>query len=149
VTRTYLVFDVGRYRRLAEEVVRDGDVVVEVGAAAGDTTVRLAERAELVLAFEKSEEMYRRLVDRVSSLDNVVPLHEDGFRLGEVLRRTDRVDAVFIDVGGGAQPRLALALWEAYYVRFRPRVMVVRNRRLCRLVRTVKEVEDVGGDEEV
>ncbi|WP_456481897.1 rRNA adenine N-6-methyltransferase family protein [Methanopyrus sp.] len=146
MTRSYLVFDVRRYRELAEELVEPEDIVVEVGAAAGDTTVRLARNARLVIAFEKSDEMFERLRERVRGLDNVIVLCEDGFELGEVLKRTERVDAVFIDVGGGAQPRLALALWEAYYSRFRPRVIVVRNRRLCRLVETVERVEC---DEEV
>ncbi len=141
MTSSYLVFDVRRYRELAEELVRPEDVVVEVGAAAGDTTVRLARNAQLVIAFEKSKEMFERLRERVRDLDNVIALCEDGFELGEVLKRTERVDAVFIDVGGGAQPRLALAIWEAYYSHFRPRVIVVRNRRLCRLVETVERVE--------
>jgi len=143
LTRSHVVFDVGLYRRLAEELVRDGDVVVEVGAAAGDTTVRLAERAGLVIAFEKSREMFEILRERVEGLDNVVALNEDGFEIGEVLRRTEDVDVVFIDVGGGAQPRLPLALWEAYFRVFEPREIVVRNRRLCRLLGTVEFVEDV------
>ncbi len=143
MTRSHVVFDVGLYRRLAEELVRDGDVVVEVGAAAGDTTVRLAERAGLVIAFEKSREMFEILRERVEGLDNVVALNEDGFEIGEVLRRTEDVDVVFIDVGGGAQPRLPLALWEAYFRVFEPREIVVRNRRLCRLLGTVEFVEDV------
>jgi len=143
LTRSHVVFDVGLYRRLAEELVRDGDVVVEVGAAAGDTTVRLAERAGLVIAFEKSREMFEILRERVEGLDNVVALNEDGFEIGEVLRRTEDVDVVFIDVGGGAQPRLPLALWEAYFRVFEPREIVVRNRRLCRLLGTVEFVEEV------
>ncbi|NPB02777.1 MAG: hypothetical protein GXO28_07705 [Methanopyri archaeon] len=143
MTRSHVVFDVGLYRRLAEELVRDGDVVVEVGAAAGDTTVRLAERAGLVIAFEKSREMFEILRERVEGLDNVVALNEDGFEIGEVLRRTEDVDVVFIDVGGGAQPRLPLALWEAYFRVFEPREIVVRNRRLCRLLGTVEFVEEV------
>ncbi len=143
MTRSHVVFDVGLYRRLAKELVREGDVVVEVGAAAGDTTVRLAERAGLVIAFEKSREMFEILRDRVEGLDNVVTLNEDGFEIGEVLRRTEDVDVVFIDVGGGAQPRLPLALWEAYFRVFEPREIVVRNRRLCRLLRTVEFVENI------
>ncbi len=143
MTRSHVVFDVNLYRRLAEELVRPGDVVVEIGAAAGDTTVRLAERAGLVIAFEKSREMFERLLERVGNLENVVPLNEDGFEIGEVLKRVDEVDAVFIDVGGGAQPRLPLSLWEAYFRVFEPRDIVVRNRRLCRLLGTVEFVEDV------
>jgi len=118
---------VGAYRSFAKTHVRLTDVVVELGAAEGHTTERLAKRAARVIAVEKSACNVKRAKERCAGLSNIEWVCADAFDAREVLAHTTSADAVFVDIGGSTWPGLALHLSASYRFLFRPRVMVIRN----------------------
>lgn len=118
---------IGAYRKLARELPRATDTVVELGAAEGHTTLQLARRAQRVIAVEKTTQPLDRARERCGKLDNITWLQTDAFEPGEVLKLVPRADLVFVDIGGSSWPSLALRLAAIYRHMLRPRALVVRN----------------------
>ena len=129
------------YRRLAEQLPRPDDVVVEVGSADGKATRRLARAARRVIAIEKAPAIMAKARAAVGHLDNVTLVQADARRLGPVLELVKRADIVFLDISGGAPPEQTLAMGETYRTRLCPRILVLRNTKLNRFVRSVTYVE--------
>jgi precorrin-6B methylase 2 len=137
----YVCARASTYRRLAEQLPRADDVVVEVGAAGGATTRRLAQTAGRVIAIEKSASMVEEAREAVADLENVTVLHSDAHRLGPVLELVESADIVLIDVAGSAPPFHTAKLGETYRHHLRPRILVLRNTRLTEFARLLGYVE--------
>lgn len=137
----YLCAHVGRYRKLARELVQAGDVVIELGAAEGHTTLHLARRAARVLAVEHSAECLNRARERLASQTNVTWLCQDAFEAEALLAHVPGADLVFVDIGGSTWPSLALRLAALYRQVFRPRGVVIRNVGLNDFAAAIREFE--------
>lgn len=123
----HLCARVGAFRKLARDLPRPTDMVVELGAAEGHTTLHLARRARWVIAVEKTTQPLDRARERCVKHSNITWLQTDAFEPGEVLKLVPRADLVFIDIGGSTWPSLALRLAAIYRHMLRPRALVVRN----------------------
>jgi hypothetical protein len=118
---------VGTYRRFAGTHVLPGDTVVELGAAEGHTTMRLAKAAQRVIAVEKSAANVALARERCARYDNITFVNADAFDAGRVLAQTESAEVVFVDIGGSTGPGICLHLASTYRYLFRPRLMVIRN----------------------
>lgn len=137
----YLCAHVGRYRKLARDLTRPGDVVVELGAAEGHTTLHLARRAARVVAVEQSAQCLARARERLGSFDNITWLCQDAFESEALLAHTPGADLVFVDIGGSTWPSLALRLAALYRQVLRPRGVVIRNVGLNDFAAAIREYE--------
>lgn len=118
---------VGTYRRFARTHVVPGDTVVELGAAEGHTTMRLAGRARRVIAVEKSAANVALASERCARFGNITFVNADAFDAGRVLAQTEGAEVIFVDIGGSTWPGICLHLASTYRYLFRPRLMVIRN----------------------
>ncbi|MBI4532108.1 MAG: hypothetical protein HY709_11385 [Candidatus Latescibacteria bacterium] len=143
-TEIYLTSRIGAYRAFAARLPTPDDIVVELGASTGSATVILARHARLVIAVEKTEEMYRMATSRLVRYPNVVFLRADAWETGRILERTGVVDAVFVDIGGSAAPWQTMELAKKYQRLFVPRILVLRNTKLNDFVATLTFYERNG-----
>jgi predicted O-methyltransferase YrrM len=118
---------VGAYRAFARKLTRPTDVVVELGAAEGHTTIHLARRCRLLVAVEKTSQSLERARLRCAGLDNIIWLQTDAFEMGQVAAATPRADLVFVDIGGSSWPSISLRLAAVARHMLRPRAIVIRN----------------------
>ncbi|MFQ5808491.1 MAG: class I SAM-dependent methyltransferase [Armatimonadota bacterium] len=140
-TAIYMCARASTYRRLAQQLPRPDDVVVEVGAADGKATRRLAQAARRVIALEKAPAVVEKARAALRRLDNVTLLQADARQLKPVLDLVERADVVFIDISGGAPPAQTLEFGETYRTRLRPRILVLRNTKLNAFAESVTYVE--------
>ena len=143
-TEIYLTSHIGVYRAFASRLPTYDDIVVELGASTGSATVMLARSARLVIAVEKTEEMYRVAAHRLARYPNVCLLQVDAWETGCILKQTGVVDLVFVDIGGSAGPWQTMELAKKYQRLFAPRILVLRNTELNDFVASLTFYEQSG-----
>ncbi|MEO2240718.1 MAG: SAM-dependent methyltransferase [Euryarchaeota archaeon] len=132
-----LVRSVDRYRELLGEVVREGDVVVELGCHRGAATRRiLRRRPARVVAVDYGEEA-REAMTRLEREHRELTFVPGDAREYETLERVLELldepscDVLAVDLGGGMFPDTAFKVYYVWSVTLRPRDAVLRNAGLC------------------
>lgn len=144
--RIHAVASVEAYRRLARELPRPTDVIIELGASTGKATALLAASCAKVVAVEKGRQILAQARLALAKEENVAFVQADALALWEVWRRTSSADLVFVDLGGNAPPSRVLDVAELYGAVYVPREMVVRNIPLCRFAGRLAACESVRPD---
>ncbi len=137
-TRIVATRDVKDYRATIPDVVRDDDVVLEIGCEWGTTTRVLAERAAYVLGTDVSRECIERAKNKHPELSFDVL---DAFDLRAILDLGRSFTVVYIDVSGLSGFRSVLdvlALLNSYASLMSPRVIVVKSGALVNLARRLE-----------
>lgn len=140
-TAVHLCARVGTYRQFARRIPCASDVVVELGAAEGHTTLHLARRAAQVIAVEQAPESLARAQERCAACRNIRWLVANAFDTAVILAEVPRADLVFIDLGGSSWPTIALRAAAVYHYLYHPRAMVVRNVALNDFVASIASCE--------
>ena len=140
--RIVLARDVSEYRRVVPLLVSRRDRVLEIGCGAGGTTRVIAKYAGKVLAIDKSEKELEKAKKLMEEFPNLRVELADAWDLRRVLELVarylgDKVDAVFIDIGGSERPHRVLDLARRYSSALRPPVMVIKNYKLVGFVESV------------
>ncbi len=138
-----LVHDVERYRREYASLVREGDVVVEIGPHKGEATKKALEAGpELLVTVDYGEDAREAMRELERRHDNLIHIQGDA-REYETLERVveetgGRCDVLAVDMGGGAFPDTVFKVYYTWSVTLKPRDSVIRNAGLCEFVqRTV------------
>ncbi len=143
-----LVNDVEAYRREFTGLVREGDVVVEVGPHRGIATRAVLEKnPELIVTVDYGEDAAEAMRELEGEHDNLVHIEGDARdyeTLEKVLSMTEgRCNVLAIDMGGGAFPDTVFKVFYTWGVTLRPRDSIVRNAGLCEFVQKVTLIDGV------
>lgn len=130
--------DVKDYRRTIDEVVRQDDVVLEMGCEWGTTSVLLHPRCATLLSTDVSSECVARARAKHPHVHFAVL---DAFDLRAVVDLDLRVSVIYIDVSGLSGFRSVLdvlSLINSYAALLTPRTIVVKSGALVNLARRLE-----------
>ncbi|MEE0935572.1 MAG: class I SAM-dependent methyltransferase [Methanobrevibacter sp.] len=130
-----LSYNVKNYRKDLQDLIEDGDVVIELGCHTGGTTQLIADNCS-VIAVDNSPEA----VDEMAKLDvefisGDVRLHDV---LAEVFKKVQKCDVLAIDLGGGYHPDTVFKVFYIWSSTFKPKHTAIRNRGLLEFFNSAK-----------
>nr|WP_295160080.1 class I SAM-dependent methyltransferase [uncultured Methanobrevibacter sp.] len=130
-----LSYNVKNYRKDLQDLIEDGDVVIELGCHTGGTTQLIADKCNII-AVDNSPEA----VDEMAKLDiefisGDVRLHDV---IAEVFKKVQKCDVLAIDLGGGYHPDTVFKVFYIWSSTFKPKHTVIRNRGLLEFFNSAK-----------
>jgi hypothetical protein len=140
-----VVYDVGRYRQLLSETVRDGDVVVELGPHRGASTRSYLSRARTVVAVDKAEQARSFFHSLSKKHGNVFFVHGDarGFEaVKKALKHAKSCDVLAVDLGGGRHADTVFKVWATWSGVLKPRDSVIRCRALGEFLQRARVADE-------
>jgi hypothetical protein len=140
-----IVYDVKKYRELLGRIVKDGDVVIEIGPHVGKSTLSYVERAKKAVAVdlgEQSAAAFRRMEKEFPQLKFVLGDARSFGTMKEVMKLTSCCDVLAVDLGGGRFPDTVFKVWAAWSGVFKPDDSVIRNRGLAEFLQRAKIGDD-------
>lgn len=121
------------YRHAVRRVQTD-DVVLEIGCHEGITTFLLAQRSPKVVGIDKSE--YSINLARTNFADSLIKFEVmDCMDMAGILKLGLRFNVVFLDISGSRELRTLIPVIEKCLSALRPRLLVVKAYKFCRLLR--------------
>ena len=150
-----IAYEVGVYRRLLEEHVREGDVVIELGPHTGVGTRSYAKKAKLAVAVDigtESEGPFKRITGDYPQVHYIQADARSFDTIKEVMKLAGKCDVLAVDLGGGRYPDTTFKVWGAWSGVFQPRDSIIRNRGIAEFLQRakikdesiVKEFKDAG-----
>ncbi|MBN2014024.1 MAG: SAM-dependent methyltransferase [Candidatus Altiarchaeota archaeon] len=140
-----IVYEVKAYRRLLAGIVREGDVVVELGPHTGKSTLSYIDKAKLAVVVDKgkqSEDFFKPLEERFPQLRFI----RGDARIFPTVRRvmgfTRECDVLAVDLGGGRYPDTVFKVWAIWSGVFKPKNSVIRNRGLAEFLQRAEIADD-------
>ncbi len=140
-----VVYDVGVYRRLLSDVVRQGDIVVEIGPHIGKSTDAYRPKASKAVLVDKGSDCTQTLSEYAETYDNVVFVCGDArdFSSLELVRKhAPSCDVLAVDMGGGRYPDTVFKVWATWSGTLKPRDSVIRCRGLGEFLARAKVTDD-------
>ena len=140
-----IVYDIFKYRKALNEIIKDNDRVIEIGPHLGSGTQGYLERTELTIAVDKSKQAemaFKHLEKRFKNLKYINGDVRSFDTIKEVLKLTDCCDTLAIDMGGGRYPDTVFKVWSVWSGIFKPKNSVIRNRGLAEFVQRAKIKDD-------
>ena len=135
-----LSYDVEKYHRDLLDLIKDDDVVIELGCHVGGATSLIASKCN-VIAVDNSPEAVEAM-DKIDCtfIPGDVRLHDV---IAEVFKITQTCDVLAIDLGGGYHPDTVFKVFYIWSSTFKPEHTLIRNRGLLEFFNSAK-----GSDEE-
>lgn len=118
------------YRPAIDDCVHSGDAVLEVGCHQGVTTALIAKRARRTVGADLSALVIGMARERFPSIQFECANAADV----KALRELGPFDVIFVDINGDRELQTLLPLLESYEAVLAPRMLVVKNIRLARLL---------------
>ena len=150
-----VVYDIKIYREVLRDIIKQDDLVVELGCHLGNSTKIMSERAPKarIITMDKSEEAAQAMSELKSFHHNVEFLKED-VRLHETLEKVARMlkdhcgcDVLSIDLGGGHYPDTTFKVFFIWSSTLRPRETIIRNRGLLDFMHSSSSSEIIKSSE--
>jgi len=140
-TNIILVSSCDKYRKMAHELPRSHESVLEIGSSTGLTTIELAQSARQVIAVETSFPFFEQAQQEYAHIENIQFVRLDARDIESVKEVVAEPDIIFLDIGGDAQLGNVSSILRLYMVHFTPRLFVVRNFELAMLMELVTDTE--------
>ncbi len=136
-----IVYDINIYREALNEIIKDDDVVVELGCHIGNSTRIISQLTPkgMVIALDKSPESPERLKSLMDDQGNIEFLNKDvrlHTTLEDVLKKINSCDVLSIDLGGGYHPDTTFKVFLIWSSTLKPRDTIIRNRGLLDFVQS-------------
>ena len=147
-----IVYDIKVYREVLKDIIKEDDVVVELGCHVGNSTRIISQMTPNgeIIALDKSsqsEEKMNELINEVKShykfINSDVRLHET---LEEVARKVNEIggcDVLSIDLGGGYHPDTTFKVFFIWSSTLKPRETIIRNRGLLDFLHSSSSSETI------
>lgn len=134
-----VVYDIKVYRQVLKEIIREDDVVVELGCHVGNSTriiSRLAPEGKIIAldkgteSKEKLEQLNREVKTSIEFIQSDVRLHETLEEVAKKVSELGGCDVLSVDLGGGYHPDTTFKVFFIWSSTLKPRNTIIRNRGL-------------------
>lgn len=147
-----IVYDINIYREALNEIIKDDDVVVELGCHIGNSTRIISQLTPKgkVIALDKSPESPKKIKSLMEDQGNIEFLNKDvrlHTTLEDVLKKIKGCDVLSIDLGGGYHPDTTFKVFFIWSSTLKPRDTIIRNRGLLDFVQSSSFDEVIKSEE--
>ncbi len=145
-----IVYDIKVYRQTLKDIIKEDDVVVELGCHVGNSTriiSQLAPHGKIIAldkgteSREKLDELKKEVITPIEFIQQDVRLHET---LEEVAQKVDEwggCDVLSVDLGGGYHPDTTFKVFYIWSSTLKPRDTIIRNRGLLDFIHSSSGTE--------
>jgi hypothetical protein len=140
-----VVYDVKAYRALLAKLVREGDVVIEIGPHTGISTLGYVDKAGLVVAIDKADEAKESFKKFAKEHSNLHFMQDDvrGFAaVKKVLKLIPKCDVLAVDMGGGRFSDTVYKVWAVWSGVFTPKHSIIRSRAIAEFLQRARIDDD-------
>lgn len=140
-------YDIGIYRNFLKDILKEDDVVVELGSHVGKTSRLILEKIKkgTLISLDNSPESVIKMNDLKLIYDNFYFFNAD-VRLHETLKKVFKIinscDVLSVDLGGGYHPDTVFKVYHIWASVLKPRNTIIRNKGLIDFVKTSEVSED-------
>lgn len=147
-----IVYDIKVYKEVLKDIIKEDDVVVELGCHVGKSTRILTELSPFgkIISLDKSPESVDAmdaLMDEYPNLTFIkkdVRLHKT---LEDVSKKIKGCDVLSVDLGGGYHPDTTFKVFFIWSSTLKPRDTIIRNRGLLDFVQSSSTSETIKSEE--
>jgi SAM-dependent methyltransferase len=145
-----IAYDIKVYRELLKNIIKEDDVVVELGCHVGNTTRIISQLAPhgKIIALDKSPQSEEKLQELVKEKGNSIEFIRSDVRLHETLEDVDKkvnemggCDVLSVDLGGGYHPDTTFKVFFIWSSTLKPRNTIIRNRGLLDFLHSASSSE--------
>jgi hypothetical protein len=126
-------------------MVKDGDVVIELGPHTGVSTSMYAGRAKLVVAVDIGKESGKPFKKISAEYPQVHYINADARSFDTIkkaMKLAKKCDVLAVDLGGGRYPDTTFKVWGAWSGVFKPRDSVIRNRGIAEFMQRARIMDE-------
>ncbi|MEA4957501.1 hypothetical protein SDC9_08612 [bioreactor metagenome] len=139
-------YDIKIYRKQLEEVLKENDIVIELGCHIGNTSQMIAKNIKKgkLVALDNSPESIPKMdilskkYENLEFISGDVRLHDT---IEKVSKKLDKCDVLSVDLGGGYHPDTTFKVYFIWASLLKPKVTLIRNRGLIDFVRSSQTEE--------
>lgn len=151
-----IAYDIKVYRQILKEIIREDDVVVELGCHVGNSTCIISELAPKgkIIALDKGSESKEKLEQLNGEVETPIEFIQSDVRLHETLEEVAKkvsdmggCDVLSVDLGGGYHPDTTFKVFYIWSSTLKPRETIIRNRGLLDFIHTAKSSEKISSSE--
>jgi hypothetical protein len=151
-----VAYDIKVYRQVLKDIIKEDDVVVELGCHVGNSTriiSQLAPRGKIIAldkgseSKEKLDQLDKEVETPIEFINADVRLHET---LEEVAKKVSSIggcDVLSVDLGGGYHPDTTFKVFYIWSSTLKPRETIIRNRGLLDFIHSAKGSETINSSE--
>jgi hypothetical protein len=145
-----VVYDIKVYRQILKDIIREDDVVVELGCHVGNSTriiSQLAPEGKIIAldkgteSKEKLEQLNREVKTPIEFIQSDVRLHETLEEVAKKVSKLGGCDVLSVDLGGGYHPDTTFKVFFIWSSTLKPRNTIIRNRGLLDFIHSSSSSE--------
>nr|WP_319372549.1 class I SAM-dependent methyltransferase [uncultured Methanobacterium sp.] len=134
-----VAYDIKIYRQILKEIIKEDDVVVELGCHVGNSTriiSQLAPEGKIIAldkgteSKEKLEQLNKEVKTPIEFIQSDVRLHETLEEVAKKVNKLGGCDVLSVDLGGGYHPDTTFKVFFIWSSTLKPRNTIIRNRGL-------------------
>ncbi len=151
-----VVYDINVYRQVLKDIIKEDDVVVELGCHIGNSTRIISQLAPdgKIIALDKGTESNEKLDELKKEVTTPIEFIQCDVRLHETLEKVvtkvndiGGCDVLSVDLGGGYHPDTTFKVFYIWSSTLKPRETIIRNRGLLDFIHTAKGSEKISSSE--
>ena len=151
-----VVYDIKVYRNVLKNIIREDDVVVELGCHVGNSTRIISQLAPKgkIIALDKgteSKDKLKQLNEEVEThiefIQSDVRLHETLEEVAKKVNKLGGCDVLSVDLGGGYHPDTTFKVFYIWSSTLKPRDTIIRNRGLLDFIHSASGSEVIRSEE--
>lgn len=140
-----IAYDIKIYRDILKNMIRDDDVVIELGSHVGNTTKIITELTnDEIISIDNSPEAVEPMENLSKKYKNLKFISGD-VRIHDILidvaKDIGGCDVLSIDLGGGYHPDTTFKVYFIWASTLKPRDCIIRNKGLIDFVNSSKTSE--------
>ncbi|EKQ52881.1 MAG: 23S rRNA methylase [Methanobacterium sp. Maddingley MBC34] len=145
-----VVYDIKVYRHVLKDIIREDDVVVELGCHVGNSTSIISQLAPKgkIIALDKGPQSKKKLDELIKEVKTPIEFIQSDVRLHETLEEVTKkvnklggCDVLSVDLGGGYHPDTTFKVFFIWSSTLKPRNTIIRNRGLLDFIHSSSSSE--------
>jgi hypothetical protein len=147
-----VVYDIKVYRQVLKDIIKENDVVVELGCHVGNSTRIISQLAPegKIIALDKSPQSEKKLEKLMKEVQTPIEFIKSDVRLHETLEEVAKkvnelggCDVLSVDLGGGYHPDTTFKVFFIWSSTLKPRETIIRNRGLLDFLHSTTSSETI------
>ncbi|MCL2687294.1 MAG: class I SAM-dependent methyltransferase [Methanobrevibacter sp.] len=145
-------YDINIYRKQLENLLKEEDIVVELGCHIGNTSKLIAKKIKngKLIALDNSPEAIAKMNNLSQKYNNLEFINGDVRLydiLEEVAKKIETCDILSVDLGGGYHPDTVFKVYFIWASVLKPKITLIRNRGLIDFIKTSQTEESFESSE--